>query len=70
VEFSPFDGTRLAVSTAQNFGIIGQGKQYVLTTRGGSLSEVTSFETKDGCYDCTWSESVEHHLAFCCGDGR
>lgn len=29
VQFSPFDD-RLAVGSAQNFGIIGNGKQYVL----------------------------------------
>lgn len=29
VQFSPFDD-RIAVATAQNFGIIGNGKQYVL----------------------------------------
>lgn len=22
-----------------------------------------------GAYDCSWSESVESHLAFACGDG-
>lgn len=29
VQFSPFDD-RVAVASAQNFGIIGNGKQYVL----------------------------------------
>ena len=29
VQFSPFD-QRIAVGTSQNFGIIGNGKQYVL----------------------------------------
>ena len=30
VKFSPFEKGRLAVATAQNFGIIGNGRQYVL----------------------------------------
>lgn len=30
VKFSPFEDGRIAVATAQNFGIIGNGKQYVL----------------------------------------
>ena len=30
VKFSPFEEGRLAVATAQNFGIIGNGRQYVL----------------------------------------
>ena len=27
------------------------------------------FCTKDGIYDCAWSESNENHLASACGDG-
>lgn len=30
VKFSPYNEGRLAVSTAQNFGIIGNGRQYIL----------------------------------------
>jgi hypothetical protein len=30
VRFSPFEETKLAVATSQNFGIIGNGRQYVL----------------------------------------
>jgi hypothetical protein len=30
IEFSPFIENRVAVATAQNFGIIGNGRQYVL----------------------------------------
>jgi hypothetical protein len=30
VKFSPFEEGKLAVATSQNFGIIGNGKQYVL----------------------------------------
>ena len=33
VKFSPFEEGKLAVATAQNFGIIGNGKQYVLHVR-------------------------------------
>jgi peroxin-7 len=40
VQFSPFDD-RLAVGAAQNFGIIGNGKQYVLqvTSQSPFISE-------------------------------
>lgn len=69
VEWSPFDETKLAVSSAQNFGIIGKGKQYVLNVKGGVVNEIASFETNDGTYSCSWSESVASHLAFACGDG-
>lgn len=30
MKFSPFEQGKVAVATAQNFGIIGNGKQYVL----------------------------------------
>ena len=33
VKFSPFEDDKLAVATSQNFGIIGNGKQYVLQVR-------------------------------------
>ena len=33
VRFSPFEEGKLAVATSQNFGIIGNGKQYVLQVR-------------------------------------
>jgi len=69
VEFSPFDEYKLAVSTAQNFGIIGTGKQYVLSCKGGVIQELWSVEAKDGVFDCSWSEAVDSHLAFASGDG-
>jgi hypothetical protein len=34
VKFSPFLEGRIAVATAQNFGIIGNGKQHVFEVRG------------------------------------
>ena len=38
VKFSPFEKGRLAVATAQNFGIIGNGRQYVLQV--GAIADV------------------------------
>lgn len=37
VKFSPFEEDKIAVATSQNFGIIGNGKQYVLQV--GRLKE-------------------------------
>lgn len=34
VKFSPFLENRIAVSTAQNFGIIGNGKQHIFDVSG------------------------------------
>ena len=40
VKFSPFEEGKLAVASAQNFGIIGNGKQYVLHVREFHLKGV------------------------------
>ncbi len=43
VKFSPFEEGRIAVATAQNFGIIGNGRQYVLQVGNGPvLSSILS----------------------------
>lgn len=69
VQFSPFLENRLAVSTAQNFGIIGNGRQYVLELTPNGIQELASFDTADGLYDCAWSESNENILVSASGDG-
>lgn len=35
VKFSPFEDGKVAVATSQNFGIIGNGRQYVLQVGSG-----------------------------------
>lgn len=78
VQWSPFIPNRLAVATAQNFGIVGNGRLYVLEQPtgvagaphvAGPLAEVVHYDTLDGVYDCCWAESAEHVLAAACGDG-
>jgi hypothetical protein len=61
VEWSPFDATRLAVSTAQHFGIVGQGKQYVLQMQHGMI-------VPTACFDTAVSEQQQHCRALprCC----
>ncbi|CAI5475013.1 unnamed protein product [Closterium sp. Yama58-4] len=68
--FSPFVENRLAVATAQNFGIIGNGRLHVLElSPGGGLVEVMAYDTADGLYDCCWSEANENLLVSPSGDG-
>ncbi|CAI5481690.1 unnamed protein product [Closterium sp. Yama58-4] len=68
--FSPFVENRLAVATAQNFGIIGNGRLHVLElSPGGGLVEVMAYDTADGLYDCCWSEANENLLVSASGDG-
>lgn len=33
------------------------------------IVEVRSFDSRDGLYDCAWSEENENHLASVSGDG-
>lgn len=55
VEFSPFEENKLACATSQNFGIIGNGRQFVFSVEGDQrLVEQASFFTRDGLYDCAW----------------
>eukprot|EP01133_Synstelium_polycarpum_P015416 gene15416-18283_t len=69
VEFSPFEEQRIACSTSQHFGIIGNGRQYVLDVLDREIVPARVYETRDGIYDCTWSEENECHLASASGDG-
>ncbi|GBG77177.1 hypothetical protein CBR_g23503 [Chara braunii] len=69
VKFSPFLETRLAVATSQNFGIIGNGRQYVLELSPEGIRELLAFDTADGLYDCCWSEENENILISASGDG-
>lgn len=48
VKWSPFDERRLAIATAQNFGIVGNGKQYIVDFVGGKFHVVNTFYTRDG----------------------
>ncbi|KAJ1636632.1 WD40-repeat-containing domain protein [Pavlovales sp. CCMP2436] len=69
--WSPYDEGRLAVATAANFGIVGNGAQLVLDVRAGqrAVLPVARLVTNDGLSDCAWSETHEHHLASACSDG-
>ena len=69
VEWSPFDESKLAVSCSQNFGIIGQGQQLLLSHSHGVVTQLASVTSSDGIFDCTFSEQHVDHIAFASGDG-
>ncbi|GKU92351.1 hypothetical protein SLEP1_g6089 [Rubroshorea leprosula] len=50
VKLSPFYESGLAVATAQNFGILGNGRLHVLdlSLTGPAITELTAFDTADG----------------------
>lgn len=70
-EFSPFHGNLLAVGTAQYYGIVGNGRLHIFDLHGpgGTAVPVADWLTKDGVYDCAWSEANEHVIATAQGDG-
>ncbi|CAM9882562.1 unnamed protein product, partial [Ectocarpus sp. 4 AP-2014] len=78
VEFSPFDGERVAVATAQFFGIVGNGRLHIFGRHGGDVTnsspdwqqrELRSFDTQAGLFDCAWSECHPHQMATAGADG-
>ncbi|KAF5728726.1 peroxisome biogenesis protein 7 [Tripterygium wilfordii] len=73
VKFSPFFEHRLAVATAQNFGILGNGRIHVLdlapSPTSHAVTELVAFDTADGVYDLAWSESHDSLLIAAVADG-
>ncbi|KAJ9464359.1 Peroxisome biogenesis protein 7 [Diplonema papillatum] len=70
VEYSPWGGDRMAVCAAENFGVKGTGKIYILNNAGGGpLQLETMAATEDGVFDIAWSETSPNHLVAACGDG-
>ena len=71
VKFSPFVPHRIAISASQNFGIIGNGAQIIgdVDPLTGNFIELCRFHTRDGVYDCAWSEGHENVIISACGDG-
>ena len=60
----------LHACAAQNFGIIGNGRQHIFQMGpNGAPVEVAAFDTLDGIYDCAWSEENENVLLAASGDG-
>ena len=51
VAFSPYSGTRLAVASAQYFGIIGNGAIHILEATEPLMTEVFFTMTQDNIFD-------------------
>ncbi|KAA1118955.1 peroxisomal targeting signal 2 receptor [Puccinia graminis f. sp. tritici] len=68
--FSPFYPNKLAVATAANFGLVGNGRLHILQADPStSLNIEKLFDSQDGLYDVAWSEIHENQLATASGDG-
>ena len=70
IEFSPFIDGLIAIASSQYFGIVGNGKQYIVKILPNfTISLVRSFDTQDGLFDCSWNELNEHQVISASGDG-
>lgn len=69
-KYSPFYDNKLAVATAANYGLVGNGRLYILSiTDDGRIIQDTYFDTQDGVFDVSWSELHENQVVSCSGDG-
>ncbi|CAM9013664.1 unnamed protein product [Wickerhamomyces anomalus] len=70
VKYSPFYDNKLAVATSSNYGLVGNGRLYILSINAnGQIGNDVFFDTQDGLFDLAWSEMHENHVATANGDG-
>ncbi|KAG8629209.1 hypothetical protein KVT40_003074 [Elsinoe batatas] len=68
-KYSPFFDNRLAVSTGANFGLVGNGRLFILSLTARGIVCEKFFETQDCLFDTAWSEAHENQLLTAGGDG-
>ncbi|MCJ1408849.1 peroxisomal targeting signal 2 receptor [Ptychographa xylographoides] len=69
VKYSPFFDSRLAVASAANFGLVGNGRLYILGLTPQGIVAEKWFDTQDSLYDLSWSEIHENQVVVAAGDG-
>ncbi|KAE9363747.1 peroxisomal targeting signal 2 receptor [Stipitochalara longipes BDJ] len=69
VKYSPFVNDRLAVATSANFGLVGNGRLYILGLTANGIILQKQYDTQDAIYDTAWSELNENQVVAGCGDG-
>ncbi|KAL9011207.1 MAG: hypothetical protein Q9173_003922, partial [Seirophora scorigena] len=69
VKYSPFFDSRIAVASAANFGLVGNGRLYVLGLTPKGIVAEKWFDTQDSLYDLCWSETHENQCVVAAGDG-
>lgn len=69
VKYSPFFDSRIAVAASANFGLVGNGRLYVLGLTERGIVADKWFDTQDSLFDTAWSEAHEHQLLTAGGDG-
>ncbi|KAK9466079.1 WD40-repeat-containing domain protein [Lipomyces arxii] len=69
VQYSPFFDSKLACAASANFGLVGNGRLYILGLTPSGIVAERWFDTQDGLFDCAWSEIHENHVVTATGDG-
>ncbi|CAN6674614.1 peroxisomal targeting signal 2 receptor [Trichomonascus vanleenenianus] len=70
VQYSPFFDNKLALASAANFGLVGNGRLHIVeVTPDGNVVPSALFDTQDGLFDVAWSELHENHVVVASGDG-
>ncbi|XXG98561.1 hypothetical protein Hte_004886 [Hypoxylon texense] len=69
VKYSPYYDSRIAVASAANYGIVGNGRVFCLGLGPQGVQVEKTFDTNDAQYDLAWSEINENQLLVACGDG-
>ncbi|KAH9912766.1 WD40 repeat-like protein [Epithele typhae] len=74
IAWSPFHNGRIAIASAANYGLVGNGRLHLASLGPGppgmpSINLDHLYETQDGLYDVAWSEIHENQLVSGSGDG-
>lgn len=68
-KWSPFFGDRLALATSQYYGLVGNGRLYLLNLGPNGITVGKAFDTRDALYDIAWSEVHGDQIVAASGDG-
>lgn len=74
IRCNPWQPTQFIIGASQNFGVIGSGKVYIVTTTPGFTPNspvplVACWGTSDGVFDACFSEVDPNTVVLACGDG-
>lgn len=70
LQYSPYYDNKIALVTGSNFGLIGNGKLFILNIEpNGRIVESNAFLTKDCLFDVSWNESNSNQVLVAQGDG-
>lgn len=69
VKYSPYFDNRLAVAASANFGLVGNGRLFILELTPNGIVPLKWYTTQDSLYDLAWSEIHEDQVLTGSGDG-